>query len=212
MRDLGVVCSIDDFGTGFSGLSCLADMPIDSLKIDQSFVSRIRELEDDAPIVEAIIGMARACNSMSLRKASKPSVRLGSSCARLQRHAGLPFCPPQSADDIAQLLLLDDSNTIDWLGGSVADFGRTGSAHRGVAFVGVARVALQRDHARGRTEEIATLSPRSFPPKSRPPCLRQHGRRRCASSSGHSRVWSPDDRPRRRARPAAPVELAVRRL
>ncbi len=60
VRELGVQVAIDDFGTGYSMLARLQHFPIDRLKIDQSFVSQIRSAHDDAPIVAAIIAMARS--------------------------------------------------------------------------------------------------------------------------------------------------------
>jgi diguanylate cyclase (GGDEF)-like protein/PAS domain S-box-containing protein len=60
LRKSGVQVAIDDFGTGYSSLSYLRKFPIDTLKIDQSFVAQIDGGDDDAAIVAAVLGMARS--------------------------------------------------------------------------------------------------------------------------------------------------------
>ena len=62
LRKRGVRIAIDDFGTGYSSLSYLQQFPINTLKIDRSFVHDIREDESDASIVNAIVAMARGLN------------------------------------------------------------------------------------------------------------------------------------------------------
>jgi len=56
---LGVRISIDDFGTGYSSLSALRQMPVQTIKIDQSFVHRLTERDDDATLVRTIVEMGR---------------------------------------------------------------------------------------------------------------------------------------------------------
>lgn len=59
LSQLGIRFAIDDFGTGYSSLSYLSHLPIDQLKIDQSFVRNIGIAEQDTAIVSTIIKMAR---------------------------------------------------------------------------------------------------------------------------------------------------------
>lgn len=58
IRAMGVRISIDDFGTGYSSLSYLKNLPVDTLKIDASFVREVTESQSDAGIVLAIISIA----------------------------------------------------------------------------------------------------------------------------------------------------------
>ena len=59
LKKVGVHFSMDDFGTGFSSLAYLTQLPLDQLKIDQSFVRNIGLKPTDAVIVQTIIGMAK---------------------------------------------------------------------------------------------------------------------------------------------------------
>jgi predicted signal transduction protein with EAL and GGDEF domain len=60
LADLGVKLAIDNFGTGYSSLSYLRKFPINTLKIDRSFVSRMTRHPDDASIVTTVIGMGKS--------------------------------------------------------------------------------------------------------------------------------------------------------
>jgi diguanylate cyclase (GGDEF)-like protein len=62
IRETGVQLSIDDFGTGYSGLSYLHRFPIDTLKIDRSFVSAMEDGTENGEIVRTVIALAKALN------------------------------------------------------------------------------------------------------------------------------------------------------
>ena len=64
LADLGIESMIDDYGTGYSSLRYLQQMPVSSLKIDQSFVRRMRSDADSAAIVRSTIEL---CHTLSLR-------------------------------------------------------------------------------------------------------------------------------------------------
>jgi len=105
VRERGVQVAVDDFGTGYSSLSYLRKFPIDTLKIDRSFVREITSAGDDTSIVTAVISMAR---SLKLRVVAE-GVETPEQLAFLQAHEcdeaqGYYFSRPVPAEQFAQLL------------------------------------------------------------------------------------------------------------
>lgn len=105
LKRLGVRISIDDFGTGYSSLSYLKRLPIDTLKIDRSFVRDLESSSDNAAIVGAIIAMSK---SLKLRVVAE-GVETRGQMTRLfeqgcQVMQGFLFAPALPPDEFAQLM------------------------------------------------------------------------------------------------------------
>lgn len=82
LKTLGVGFSMDDFGTGFSSLSYLTKLPLDQLKIDQSFTRNMCMNDRDAVVVQTIIGMA---NNLGIEVIAE-GVELEEQRAFLEKH------------------------------------------------------------------------------------------------------------------------------
>jgi diguanylate cyclase (GGDEF)-like protein/PAS domain S-box-containing protein len=105
LRQRGVRVAVDDFGTGYSSLSYLRKLPIDALKVDQSFVRQISTGGDDVAIVTAVINMAR---SLKLRVIAE-GVETRTEMEFLKAHhcdeaQGYYFSKPVPARQFAELL------------------------------------------------------------------------------------------------------------
>jgi diguanylate cyclase (GGDEF)-like protein/PAS domain S-box-containing protein len=113
LRTMGVRLAVDDFGTGYSSLSYLSQFPINSLKIDKSFVQRITSEHDDAPIISAVISMGR---SLKLRVIAE-GVETQEQLAFLQAHQceeaqGYYFSRPVLPEQFAKLLATGIPGTV----------------------------------------------------------------------------------------------------
>jgi EAL domain-containing protein (putative c-di-GMP-specific phosphodiesterase class I) len=106
LKAMGVQLSIDDFGTGYSSLSYLKRFPIDTLKIDQSFVRGIAIDANDATIVSAMIGMGKNLKQRVIAEGMETQEQLAFlrtlQCAEGQ---GFLFSHPLPAEDFARLLV-----------------------------------------------------------------------------------------------------------
>ena len=105
IKKMGVRLAIDDFGTGFSSLAQLKNFPIDTLKVDRSFIREIPNEAEDKAITEAIIAMAKALSMTVIAE----GVESQEQEEFLRRHAcdqmqGFYFSKPLPADGFAELL------------------------------------------------------------------------------------------------------------
>ena len=105
-KEMGIRISIDDFGTGYSSLSYLKRFPIDTLKIDQSFIKNITTNPDDEAIASTIIAMAHnlRLNVIAEGVESKQQMEMlrSKDCDEMQ---GYYFSRPVPEDQLKELLL-----------------------------------------------------------------------------------------------------------
>lgn len=105
LKDMGVRLAIDDFGTGYSSLSYLRRFPIDTLKIDQSFVRDIASDGDNATIVSAVIGMGRNLQQRVIAEGVETTKQLDLlKEKRCDEGQGFHFSHPLPADSFQKLL------------------------------------------------------------------------------------------------------------
>jgi diguanylate cyclase len=113
LKTTGVEIAIDDFGTGYSSLNYLRRFPIDTLKIDRSFVAQVTENPQDAAITSAVIAMAQSLKLKVIAEGVETPAQL----AFLRQHGcqaaqGNIYSPPQPASEVATLLSGDQRISI----------------------------------------------------------------------------------------------------
>jgi EAL domain-containing protein (putative c-di-GMP-specific phosphodiesterase class I) len=105
LRAIGISLSIDDFGTGYSSLSYLKRFPIDSVKIDRSFIKDLPLDGDDAAITQAIIAMAHGLKLKVIAEGTETGEQLSflraHGCDEMQ---GYCFSKPLPEDDFFLLV------------------------------------------------------------------------------------------------------------
>ncbi len=108
LKGMGVRLAIDDFGTGYSSLSYLKRFPIDTLKIDQSFMRDISGAtpgSDDAAIVTAVVGMGKSLNQCVIAEGVETREQMAflqaQGCGEGQ---GFYFSEPVTSDEVVALL------------------------------------------------------------------------------------------------------------
>lgn len=105
LRDYGLRISLDDFGTGFSSLSYLKKLPIDTLKIDKSFIDTVLVDSATRVITEAIINMVKALGFESIAEGVEEEAQYeylhSIGCDAIQ---GYLFGKPLSAEAVEAVL------------------------------------------------------------------------------------------------------------
>ena len=110
IRNLGVSIAIDDFGTGYSSLSYLNKLPVDSLKIDQSFLRNLHEPEGSLAVIQSIVRMAHSMNLSVVAEGVETRAELDLvrvlGCDKVQGHV---YGPARRREETEALLAANDS-------------------------------------------------------------------------------------------------------
>jgi EAL domain-containing protein (putative c-di-GMP-specific phosphodiesterase class I) len=105
LKELGVTLAIDDFGTGYSSLAYLRRFPVDTLKIDRSFVERLGEQADDAALAGTIVQLGQSLGMATVAEGIEEYGQLAAlremGCTYAQ---GYYFSRPVPAADAARLV------------------------------------------------------------------------------------------------------------
>ena len=103
LKQLGVRLALDDFGTGYSSLAYLTQLPIDTLKIDRSFIDQLGENGQSRAVVRSITALAQALGLSTVAEGVETRSQLDSlralGCNEVQ---GYLFARPMPADDLPQ--------------------------------------------------------------------------------------------------------------
>lgn len=115
LHEYGVNIALDDFGTGFASLSHLRRFPVDTLKIDRSFVNEIAHLADDAAIVAAIVNLGRNLGMKVVAEGVEtPAQAMTLSAQGCEYGQGFLFCRPTPAEEVPDLFR-DWQADVSWI-------------------------------------------------------------------------------------------------
>ncbi|MEZ5378419.1 MAG: GNAT family N-acetyltransferase [Acidimicrobiales bacterium] len=105
LKTVGVKLAIDDFGTGYSSFSYLRSFPVDSIKIDRSFINELYRSPTSTALVEAIVNLSKALGAYTVAEGIEHSEQ-ASVLRRLgcDRGQGFYYCRPMAAPAITSLL------------------------------------------------------------------------------------------------------------
>jgi diguanylate cyclase (GGDEF)-like protein/PAS domain S-box-containing protein len=105
LKETGVTFSLDDFGTGYSSLQYIKHLPLDQLKIDQSFIRDLATNSCDRAIVRTIVAMAQSLNlkiiAEGVETEEQRQILFNSGCTNYQ---GYLFCKPMPVEQFEKLL------------------------------------------------------------------------------------------------------------
>ena len=105
LKALGIRLAVDDFGTGYSSMAYLSSLPVDTLKIDRAFISRLGQTAEDDAIVRAILTMAKTMGLFVTAEGIESVDQLGELRALgCDRGQGYLFAKPLTISDFEQLL------------------------------------------------------------------------------------------------------------
>lgn len=108
LRNLGLKIAIDDFGTGYSSLSYLKQLPVDELKVDQSFITDVVKCRQDRALVKATIFLAHEFGLKVVAEGVEESKQLDFLAkVNCDEYQGFFFARPECVEDITCLLTSD---------------------------------------------------------------------------------------------------------
>jgi diguanylate cyclase (GGDEF)-like protein len=105
LHDRGVRLSIDDFGTGWSSLTYLQQFPVDEIKLDRSYVSKVEDDPTSRTIVASLLGMAHAMGlTVVAEGVERPEQAAFLAAQRCDSAQGFHFARPMPAADVEEML------------------------------------------------------------------------------------------------------------